>query len=95
MPSQGNIYLQCPYFPFQMSQTVSKPGLSVQFRQLLRERHGRRETYQPRAVGYRRTRRLRPTPAPLLPTDRRLPDMLLDREPAILRQRESEMVPGD
>ncbi len=46
--------------------------LTVQVRQLLGERDGRREAGEPRPLGHRWTGGLRPTAPALLPTDRLL-----------------------
>lgn len=55
--------------------------LLLQVRQLLGQRHGRREAHQSWALGHCRSRGLRQTTSALLPADRRVPDMFLHRQP--------------
>lgn len=55
-----------------------------QVRQLLSECDGGRQTYQPGTVGYGGAGRLRPTETPVIPTDRRVPYMLLARQPCLI-----------
>jgi hypothetical protein len=63
---------------------------SIQFRQLFCERDGRRQANLTGVVGYRRSRRLRSPAATLVPSDRCLPDMFLNRQPTKLRQCQSQ-----
>ena len=63
---------------------------SIQFRQLFCERDGRRQANLTGVVGYRRPRRLRSPAATLIPSDRCLPDMFLNRQPTKLRQCQSQ-----
>ena len=58
------------------------------FRQLRRHSHDRRRALHLGPLRHGRTRRLRPAPAPQLPSDRRLPRLLLRRVAVILRKRQ-------
>lgn len=62
----------------------------MQLRQLLGECHGRRETDKPRTLGYCWAGRLRQTATALIPADRRLPNLLLNRQPTLIRQRQGQ-----
>lgn len=61
--------------------------IQLQIRQLLCQRDGGRQAHQPGSVGYGRPGGLRPTAPALLPPDRRVPHMLLARQPRLLRER--------
>lgn len=56
----------------------------LQLRQLLGERNGRWQAYQPGTLGYCRPRRLRQTPTSFVSSDRRLPHLLFHRQPPII-----------
>lgn len=63
------------------------------FRQLFSECNGWRKAHQPGPVGYGGAGGLRSAATPILPTDWRVPHMLLARQPCLLRERSREVVP--
>lgn len=66
--------------------TLSRPSdLVLQLRQLFSKRHGGRQADQPGLVGYCWPGRLRSSSTTLLPSDRRVLDLLLNRVSSIIR----------
>jgi hypothetical protein len=92
----GRIYPHCVrYLPAEhenCAAIIATEALltSIQFRQLFCERDGRRQANLTGVVGYRRSRRLRSPAATLIPSNRCLSDMFLDRQPTKLRQCQSQ-----
>lgn len=62
-------------------------------RQLLSECYGRWQAYQPWPLGYCWSGGLRQTATSLIPPDRRLPHLLLHRQPSFIRQRQGKGTP--